>query len=95
MLQIISELLLIVPYGIETCTGEKDVSISEAFNCTLWNWNRYQMPVPPGCQLLLIVPYGIETKNMSCYSMEELTFNCTLWNWNNDIGQSILRAYHF
>ena len=29
--------LLIVPYGIETCLSEALISISFAFNRTLWN----------------------------------------------------------
>ena len=55
------QLLLIVPYGIETCEIVGNIHDNPAFNRTLWNWNfTTNMRIIP-CHWLLIVPYGIET----------------------------------
>ena len=55
------QLLLIVPYGIETSDGVTIGNETKSFNRTLWNWNDSLICCSKLRQALLIVPYGIET----------------------------------
>ena len=55
------QLLLIAPYGIETGESAILTTSSNAFNCTLWDWNLKELADMTGKEYLLIAPYGIET----------------------------------
>ena len=57
-----AEVLLIVPYGIETLYVAQLHNNALTFNRTLWNWNSSLLSYLGRKGFLLIVPYGIETK---------------------------------
>ena len=86
------DILLIVPYGIETIRNRLNVFLTQL------------LIVPYGIETnlkiimlyninLLIVPYGIETSITFIGSNTLRSFNCTLWNWNPTTLLSCLHLY--
>ena len=73
--------LLIVPYGIETCTLKGVLKRRSLLIVPYGIETRRQEPYRTELQRLLIVPYGIETPVRPVYSSEfPSAFNRTLWN---------------
>ena len=55
------DILLIVPFGIETSSDSLTIHSLCSFNRTIWNWN-FEIPAAAlSFSALLIVPFGIET----------------------------------
>ena len=75
--------LLIVPYGIETVFHCRVIhSARNAFNRTLWNWNRIST-----CRKTDVPAFNRTLWNWNqmfflAISNNLPTFNRTLWNWN-------------
>ncbi len=71
--------LLIVPYGIETCSPASH-AITRALLIVPYGIETRLYLEDSLQRMLLIVPYGIETPSSNKDSSQHLPFNRTLWN---------------
>ena len=76
-----SDMLLIVPYGIETMKLQHDAQNFSTLLIVPYGIETESTVNTVSCKAgLLIVPYGIETKFCAPADVSAKTFNCTLWN---------------